>query len=277
MEKEKGKKKKGKKKNMIQNSINEFNQDDDDNDNDDDSLTEEEEKEDEEIDDQEEEEEEENVEVMMREFIHQNETNQQIERLLTSSSIITTYSSSNPSILPTITTTEPQITTTTRSRLFLQPLFSTTTSSSSTRRRGTPQQQQHSIVSNIYPSLFTISPSSNIFHFVNDLSSFQESENEMVNQVLDNSIDTFINERYQPTKNKYILLKKETIYSEQINEEKCPICLEKFDNNMQVYILPCIHTFHCSCLEIALEYQHVTCPFCRKNIPYEEKTSNGDD
>ncbi|XP_063425669.1 E3 ubiquitin-protein ligase RNF13-like isoform X2 [Mytilus trossulus] len=45
--------------------------------------------------------------------------------------------------------------------------------------------------------------------------------------------------------------------------DTCPICLEEFVENEQLWILPCKHGFHISCIKSWLEVSKHTCPMCK--------------
>ena len=49
------------------------------------------------------------------------------------------------------------------------------------------------------------------------------------------------------------------------NKNGCVICLEKFENNQQVYKLDCSHIFHIFCLNKEIENRQ-KCPVCRKEL-----------
>ncbi len=74
------------------------------------------------------------------------------------------------------------------------------------------------------------------------------------------------------------------------NNMSCSICLlsyqncneflhhddVSFENQIEkVYLLPCHHQFHCKCLDIWIEKEHVipTCPLCRSPIPIHHQDS----
>ncbi|VDI46458.1 E3 ubiquitin-protein ligase RNF13 [Mytilus galloprovincialis] len=45
--------------------------------------------------------------------------------------------------------------------------------------------------------------------------------------------------------------------------DTCPICLEEFVENEQLWILPCKHEFHISCIKSWLEESKYSCPMCK--------------
>jgi hypothetical protein len=51
------------------------------------------------------------------------------------------------------------------------------------------------------------------------------------------------------------------------NETECPICKEKFYNEINYYRLDCDHIFHLQCIKNAIKYKH-TCPLCRTDMMY---------
>ncbi|THU51231.1 hypothetical protein C4D60_Mb06t28810 [Musa balbisiana] len=50
-----------------------------------------------------------------------------------------------------------------------------------------------------------------------------------------------------------------------VREESCRICLEEFDEGVEVKQMPCMHAFHGGCLTRWLESSHI-CPLCRHAI-----------
>ena len=48
-------------------------------------------------------------------------------------------------------------------------------------------------------------------------------------------------------------------------ERRCDICCELFVQGDVIRTLPCIHQYHCRCVDPWLQ-QHETCPGCRHNI-----------
>ena len=49
-------------------------------------------------------------------------------------------------------------------------------------------------------------------------------------------------------------------------EDTCPICLDQFEAEQKVIILPCKHGFHVDCIEPWLK-MHSECPCCRHKLP----------
>ncbi|XP_010901678.2 RING finger protein 215 isoform X2 [Esox lucius] len=47
--------------------------------------------------------------------------------------------------------------------------------------------------------------------------------------------------------------------------ENCAVCLEQFNNNQCLRVLPCLHEFHRDCVDPWLMLQH-TCPLCKRSI-----------
>jgi hypothetical protein len=55
-----------------------------------------------------------------------------------------------------------------------------------------------------------------------------------------------------------------------MEQHECPICYEKIENDTNVSISPCKHTFHTSCLLSCGS----TCPMCRRNMIYNITSRN---
>ncbi|KAL0979004.1 hypothetical protein UPYG_G00179190 [Umbra pygmaea] len=47
--------------------------------------------------------------------------------------------------------------------------------------------------------------------------------------------------------------------------DNCAVCLEQFNNNQCIRVLPCLHEFHRDCVDPWLLLQH-TCPLCKRSI-----------
>ncbi|KAK4337633.1 hypothetical protein RND71_042120 [Anisodus tanguticus] len=62
---------------------------------------------------------------------------------------------------------------------------------------------------------------------------------------------------------KILNLKKENVVSFELGD-KCPVCIEKFEEKSIVVITPCSHIFHRRCIFPWLSKNN-TCPKCRKN------------
>lgn len=53
-------------------------------------------------------------------------------------------------------------------------------------------------------------------------------------------------------------------------ESKCSICLEKYNENTKLKILPCNHHFHSTCIDDWFEIEEI-CPLCMKHLnPFHE-------
>jgi E3 ubiquitin-protein ligase RNF181 len=53
-------------------------------------------------------------------------------------------------------------------------------------------------------------------------------------------------------------------------EQSCPICLKKFDQDDELNALPCKHEFHAECLVPWLQ-KTASCPMCRLDLPTGNK------
>ena len=47
------------------------------------------------------------------------------------------------------------------------------------------------------------------------------------------------------------------------NKEVCPICLESFEKEKDIFLTTCSHFFHKSCIK---KWNNDSCPYCRKNF-----------
>ncbi|XP_036954310.1 RING finger protein 215 [Acanthopagrus latus] len=53
--------------------------------------------------------------------------------------------------------------------------------------------------------------------------------------------------------------------SQQVETDNCAVCLEPFNNNQCLRVLPCHHEYHRDCVDPWLLLQH-TCPLCKRSI-----------
>jgi len=59
--------------------------------------------------------------------------------------------------------------------------------------------------------------------------------------------------------------------------ETCPICLDDFEENEKLRILPCGHAYHCQCIDPWLLKTRRVCPICkRKVLPGRDDSSDSE-
>ncbi|XP_024908807.1 RING finger protein 215 isoform X2 [Cynoglossus semilaevis] len=61
--------------------------------------------------------------------------------------------------------------------------------------------------------------------------------------------------------------------SQQVEVDSCAVCLEPFNNNQCLRVLPCLHEYHRDCVDPWLLLQH-TCPLCKRSIFMSTETVN---
>jgi len=54
--------------------------------------------------------------------------------------------------------------------------------------------------------------------------------------------------------------------TKRMTNVSCPICLEDFDEETKVKLLPCAHGFHSGCIEPWFAGQKDSCPICRQTV-----------
>uniref|UniRef100_A0A3Q1GBK2 Ring finger protein 215 n=1 Tax=Acanthochromis polyacanthus TaxID=80966 RepID=A0A3Q1GBK2_9TELE len=54
-------------------------------------------------------------------------------------------------------------------------------------------------------------------------------------------------------------------WCEPLETDNCAVCLEPFNNNQCLRVLPCLHEYHRDCVDPWLLLQH-TCPLCKRSI-----------
>ena len=52
---------------------------------------------------------------------------------------------------------------------------------------------------------------------------------------------------------------------------ECPICLETVEENNNITITKCNHTFHTDCLCTSISFNNQSCPICRKSLVFPSK------
>lgn len=52
----------------------------------------------------------------------------------------------------------------------------------------------------------------------------------------------------------------------EVDQNECPVCLEKFVAEDQLLLLPCNHRFHSNCIIPWIKTNHARCPCCRADI-----------
>lgn len=87
-------------------------------------------------------------------------------------------------------------------------------------------------------------------------------------RVRENSIDTYIKEKYNKKENIKITLPVLQYNNIDKIEINCTICLNEIKEKDNYYKLECLHCFHDVCIEEAVQYQHLECPLCRNIIPH---------
>ncbi|KAL6114877.1 rnf215 [Pungitius sinensis] len=58
--------------------------------------------------------------------------------------------------------------------------------------------------------------------------------------------------------------------SQPVETDNCAVCLEPFNNNQCLRVLPCLHEYHRDCVDPWL-LQHHTCPLCKRSILGESR------
>ena len=59
---------------------------------------------------------------------------------------------------------------------------------------------------------------------------------------------------------------KTLIHTEIIATDQCSICKDIYSGKQVVSILPCAHIFHQQCITEWIQFNHNTCPICRKGF-----------
>ena len=68
-----------------------------------------------------------------------------------------------------------------------------------------------------------------------------------------------------PPRQSQIMRRLPTLIWRMEIERRCDICCELFEQGDTIRTLPCLHQYHCGCIDPWLN-QHQTCPECRHNI-----------
>lgn len=105
----------------------------------------------------------------------------------------------------------------------------------------------------------------NIDNFINFM-----MEDLIFERILEQSVDSHLNELYKKNNKYKIIAKKKKIEK----EEKCSICLENIEKNSEVFELSCGHFFHSECLEESVSHNHIECPTCRRKLPIHDRSEH---
>ena len=111
---------------------------------------------------------------------------------------------------------------------------------------------------------------SNLFSAIFD----QIFEQDRFQEALQNSLQTYQEELFKKKDEYQLCLTPNILKSTDISslpEPHCFICLESFQLNDSVYCLTCSHTFHTSCLNDSISFQHNSCPLCREPLELSPK------
>ncbi|RPB20114.1 hypothetical protein L211DRAFT_573224 [Terfezia boudieri ATCC MYA-4762] len=60
-----------------------------------------------------------------------------------------------------------------------------------------------------------------------------------------------------------------------LNQVRCPVCLEDFEEDQEVRVLPCSHSFHIDCIDPWLLNVSGSCPLCRIDLRSPEQREHG--
>ena len=99
-------------------------------------------------------------------------------------------------------------------------------------------------------------------------------ENTVLENVIQQSVDSYHDELFKRTNDLQITLTPVIFQKNGDSEEKCFICLEFMKEGEAIYELPCKHQFHKECLDNAVSFQHKQCPICRQNIQIVQKNDS---
>merc|ERR1712066_356081 len=72
-----------------------------------------------------------------------------------------------------------------------------------------------------------------------------------------------------PTSKQFLESLPRRLVREEREEEECPICLKRLEQDDEVLLLPCSHQFHSDCLTAWLN-KAASCPLCRKSLPTDD-------
>jgi hypothetical protein len=95
-------------------------------------------------------------------------------------------------------------------------------------------------------------------------------EDVIYDRILEHSMDSHVNDLFKKD-NTYIV---DVCKTQTCKEENCQICLESINKEEEIYDLPCKHTFHSTCLDQSISFQHYYCPSCRQKIPIRKKNNH---
>ncbi len=63
--------------------------------------------------------------------------------------------------------------------------------------------------------------------------------------------------------------------AQHLPQLKCPVCMDDFEQDQEVRVLPCQHSFHPDCIDPWLLNVSGSCPLCRNEIEHDHAESAG--
>jgi len=98
--------------------------------------------------------------------------------------------------------------------------------------------------------------------FFNDIY-FDTHLNPHLEEHLNPHLEEHLNESEMRTLKK---TKFSNVMNIKLDNKVCNICLDEFEEEHFITILPCKHIFHSKCIEEWLSKYNQTCPICRKKV-----------
>ena len=99
-------------------------------------------------------------------------------------------------------------------------------------------------------------------------------EDTILNTVMQQSVNSYQDELFRKQNGCSVALTPQVF--EKDEETQCFICLCPIRKKEMVYVLPCGHEFHQSCLEEAVSFQHKNCCICRQPFPVDNTSTENE-
>ncbi|KAK9949095.1 hypothetical protein M0R45_004638 [Rubus argutus] len=178
---------------------------------------------------------------------------------------------------PKVLRAQETITEVSRAKLLSDRSASTVLMSELLSRMNVPENERPGIIEKVFPVLQSANTMLPICVVINRITwRFQyirDRSDQMVDSVANESMDTYEVRPIPAAKSFIEDLERLSLDDSEDAKQSCAICMECFEDGVQVIRLPCLHFFHENCTVQWLMTSH-SCPLCRYPMPCDEEDSH---